>query len=129
MDSVAAFISKIPDEARQRDCLAVAKMMEEITGHEPKMWGSSIVGFDSYHYKYASGREGDSPVVAFSPRKGSLTLYLMGVFDNHEELMKKLGKYTNAKGCLYIKSLSDVHAPTLKKLIRESVKYVKKTYP
>ncbi len=99
--------------------------MEEITGDKPKMWGPSIVGFGTYHYKYASGREGDWPIAAFSPRKKDLTLYIMMGFEKHTELMEKLGKHSMGKSCLYIKRLSDIHMPTLKKLIKTSVKQLK----
>ena len=121
-ESVKDFINKIPDEERRADCFQVAKIMEEITGKKPKMWGPSIVGFGTFHYKYDSGREGDWLVTGFSPRKKDLTLYLMMGFQKHGELMKKLGKHSAAKSCLYIKRLSDVHLPTLKKLIERSVK-------
>jgi hypothetical protein len=121
-ESVKDFLNRIPEAERREDCFAVAKMMEEITGDKPKMWGPSIVGFGSYHYKYASGREGDWPVTGFSPRKKDLTLYLMMGFEKRAELMEKLGKYSHAKSCLYIKRLSDIHIPTLKKLIKISVK-------
>src|SRR5437868_9255308 len=120
--SVDKFINKIPDEERRQDCFAIAKMMEEITGQTPKMWGPSIVGFGSYHYKYASGHEGDWPVIGFSPRKKDLTLYIMMGFEKHQDLMKQLGKYSTGKACLYIKRLSDIHVPTLKKLMKTSVK-------
>lgn len=120
--SVAEFLNKIPDAERREDCRAVAKMMEKITGSKPKMWGASIVGFGSYHYKYASGREGDWLVTGFSPRKQDLTLYIMMGFEKHADLMKQLGKHRTGKSCLYIKRLSDIHVPTLKKLIESSVK-------
>ena len=120
--SVKEFLNQITDKERREDCFAVAKIMEEITGHKPKMWGPSIVGFGTYHYKYASGREGDWPVAAFSPRKKDLTLYLTVGFEKHTELMQKLGKHSTGKSCLYIKRLSDIHVPTLKKLIKVSVK-------
>ena len=120
--SVKEFLNQIQDKERREDCFAVAKIMEEITGDKPKMWGPSIVGFGTYHYKYASGREGDWPVTAFSPRKKDLTVYLMMGFTKHTELMQKLGKHSAAKSCLYIKRLSDIHLPTLKKLIKISVK-------
>jgi hypothetical protein len=126
--SVKDFLNKISDEERRGDCLAVAKMMEEITKEKPKMWGPAIVGFGTYHYKYASGREGDWPIAAFSPRKKDLTLYLMPGFEDQAELMKQLGKHSTGKSCLYIKRLSDIHLPTLKKLIKASVKQMKKTY-
>jgi hypothetical protein len=124
-ESVADFLNRIPETERREDCFAVAKIMEEITGDKPKMWGPSIVGFGTYHYKYASGREGDWPVTGFSPRKKDLTLYIMMGFQKHEELMKKLGKHSAAKSCLYIKRLSDIHVPTLKKLIKTSIKELK----
>ena len=120
--SVKEFLNEIPDPERRADCFAVAKMMEEITGEKPKMWGPSIVGFGTHHYKYASGREGDWPISAFSPRKRDLTVYLMVGFDKNTELMEKLGKHSTGKSCLYIKRLSDIDVPTLRKLIKESVK-------
>ena len=123
--NVTEFLNKISDQERREDCLAIAKIMEEITGQKPKMWGPSIVGFGSYHYKYASGREGDWPISAFSPRKKDLTVYLMVGFDNQVELMEKLGKHSIGKSCLYLKRLSDIHVPTLKKLIKTSVKETK----
>ena len=123
--SVTEFLNKISDAARREDCFTVAKMMEEITGSKPRMWGPSIVGFSTYHYKYASGHEGDWPVAAFSPRKNDLTLYLMPGFQKRAELMSQLGKHKTGKSCLYIKRLSDIHLPTLKKLIKVSVKDLK----
>lgn len=123
--SVTQFLNKIPDAARREDCFAIAKMMEEITGSKPQMWGPSIVGFGTYHYKYASGHEGDWPLTGFSPRKQDLTLYLMIGFDKYDELMSQLGKHKKSKACLYIKRLSDIHVPTLKKLIKVSLKDLK----
>ena len=120
--SVKEFLNQIPDKERREDCFTVAKIMEEITGDKPKMWGPSIVGFGTYHYKYASGHEGDWPVAAFSPRKKDLTIYMMVGFDKNTELMEKLGKHSVGKSCLYIKRLSDIHVPTLKKLIKKSLK-------
>lgn len=124
-ESVKEFLNKVLDEGKREDCFAVAKIMEEITGEKPKMWGPSIVGFGTYHYKYASGREGDWPITAFSPRKKDLTLYIMPGFEKHDELMKQLGKHSTGKSCLYIKRLSDIHVPTLKKLIKASLKELK----
>jgi len=123
--SVEKFLNQIPDETRREDCFKVAEMMEEITGCKPKMWGPSIVGFDTYHYKYASGQEGDWPIAAFSPRKQDLTLYILPGFQESKELMDALGKHRTGRSCLYIKRLSDIHVPTLKKLIRQSVKRMK----
>lgn len=126
--SVTQFLNKIPDAGRREDCFAVAKMMEEITGSKPVMWGPSIVGFGTYSYKYASGHEGDWPLAAFSPRKQDLTLYLIPGYEKREELLSQLGKHRTGKSCLYIKRLSDIHLPTLKKLIKISVKDVKDNY-
>ncbi|HEV2826427.1 MAG TPA: DUF1801 domain-containing protein [Pyrinomonadaceae bacterium] len=120
--SVSEFIDKIADPQRREDCRAVADIMRDVTGEEPKMWGSSIVGFGRYHYKYASGREGDWMITGFSPRKGDLTLYLMGGFDSFAELMKDLGKYKTGKSCLYIKKLADIDVGILRKLVSKSVK-------
>jgi hypothetical protein len=125
--SVERFLSTIGDKSRRGDCRALAELMQQITKAPPRMWGSSIVGFGSYHYKYASGREGDWFLTGFSPRKQNLTLYIMGGFEGYPELMKALGKYTTAKSCLYVKSLEDIHLPTLKKLIRESVRHLQKS--
>ena len=122
--SVKEFLNQIPDKERRDDCFAVAKIMEEITGEKPKMWGPSIVGFGTYHYKYASGHEGDWPISAFSPRKKDLTVYIMIGFTD-PELMKQLGKHSTGKSCLYIKRLSDIHIPTLKKLIKSCVKQIR----
>jgi hypothetical protein len=117
---VEQFLNSVEDERKRQDSFTILELMKQITGEEPKMWGSSMVGFGSYHYKYDSGREGDMMLTGFSPRKQNLTLYLMGGFEQHEELLKKLGKHTLGKGCLYIKRLSDVDMPTLKTLIEES---------
>jgi hypothetical protein len=121
-ESVSAFIDKIADQTRREDCLAVIDIMRAVTKEEPRMWGSSIVGFGRYHYKYESGREGDWMITGFSPRKGDLTLYLMGGFDKVPDLMQRLGKYKTGKGCLYIKKLADVDVDVLRKLVTKSVK-------
>ena len=120
--SVQKFLNDIPDPAKRKDCKTVAAMMSEISGYKPKMWGPSIVGFGSYHYKYASGQEGDWPLICFSPRKQNLTLYVLSGSDDENELLRKLGKHTTGKSCLYIKQLSDVDLPTLKSLIRKCMK-------
>jgi hypothetical protein len=126
--SVADFLNAIDDEQVRQDCWVMVEIMEAATKAKPQMWGSTIVGFGSYHYVYASGRDGDWPLIGFSPRKQNITLYLMGGFEQHGELLAKLGKHSTAKACLYIKRLSDVHLPTLKKLVQASVKYMIKTY-
>jgi hypothetical protein len=125
-ESVEKFLKEIPDAERREDCFTVAKIMQDITNSEPKMWGASIVGFGTYHYKYASGREGDWLLTGFSPRKQDLTLYIMGGVEKYGELREQLGKHRVGRSCLYIKRLSDIHLPTLKKLIRASVKEMSK---
>ena len=120
--SVEKFLNQVPDEARREDCFTIVKIMEEITGEKPQMWGPSIVGFGTYHYKYATGQEGDWPITGFSPRKQDLTLYLKPGFTEQRDLMTQLGKHRTGVSCLYIKRLADVHVPTLKKIIRDSVK-------
>jgi len=127
--SVEEFLNGVADEQKRRDCQTLVKMMSQATRAEPKMWGGSIVGFGAYRYKYASGREGDWPLVAFSPRKQNLTLYIMSGFDQYDELLKALGKHTTGKACLYVKSLEGIHLPTLKKLITQSVRHMRATNP
>jgi hypothetical protein len=124
--SVKQFLDRVPDERRRDDARAVSAIMEDVTGEKPAMWGTSMVGFGSYHYKYESGQEGDWPLVAFAPRKDSLTLYIMPGFTEYSGLLEKLGKHKTGRSCLYIKSLNDVHLPTLKTLVRHSVKHMKK---
>jgi len=125
---VRAFLDRIPEDARRKDAFALLQIMQEITGARPRMYGPTIVGFGSYHYRYPSGREGDAPLAAFSPRKPELVVYLMGILDREPGLLKKLGKHRVSKVCLYIKRLDDVHIPTLKQLIRRSIAHVKRTY-
>jgi hypothetical protein len=121
-ESVAGFIASVADERRRADAEQLCELMAKATGTEPVMWGPSIVGFGSYHYRYATGREGDSPAVGFSPRKAALTLYLPQGFDAHEALLAKLGPHTLGKSCLYVKRLSDVDEPTLRKLVQTEFK-------
>jgi len=124
--SVEVFLNSVTDEQKREDCFEILRLMKQVTKEAPKMWGSSIVGFGSYHYKGASGREGDWLLTGFSPRKQNLTLYIMGGFDFHRDLLKKLGKYKTSVGCLYIKKLDDVDKKVLKELVAESVKTTKK---
>lgn len=126
---VLPFLNRIENEGRKQDCLSVLKLMQEVTGEEPRMWGESIVGFGSYHYRYASGREGDWMLVAFSPRKQNLTLYIMAGFDEYETLLSKLGKFKTGKSCLYINKLADVDLQVLRELVKQSVEHMKKTNP
>src|SRR3712207_263697 len=118
---VEQFLNGITDEQKRRDSFTILALMQEVTGAEPKMWGSSIVGFGDQHYKYASGREGDWFLTGFSPRKQNLTLYISGGFDRHAELLQALGKHSIGKGCLYIKRLADIDLAALKELVRQSV--------
>ncbi|MBL8190885.1 MAG: DUF1801 domain-containing protein [Acidobacteria bacterium] len=127
--SVEDFINTVKDEQTRDDCWAVVKLMQDATKAEPKMWGPSIVGFGLYTYKYASGKTGDWPLVGFSPRKQNLTLYVTSGGDGEDELLEKLGTFTRSKACIYVKRLSDLHLPTLKKLITASIKHLRKTYP
>ena len=125
--SVVDFISSVEHKTRREDGFALLEMMQEITGEEAVMWGSSIIGFGSYHYKYASGREGDWLSVGFSPRKQSMTVYIMPGFEHYEELLEQLGKHKIGKSCLYINKLTDVDKDVLKRLIRLSYEHMKKT--
>jgi hypothetical protein len=127
--SVAGFLATIKDKSRQADARALLKLMQEASGEKPVMWGNSVVGFGDYHYKYASGREGDWFLSGFSPRKDALTIYLSSHPGSHPELMAKLGKYKTGVGCIYIKRLDDIHLPTLKRLIRDSVRMMRKSRP
>ena len=120
--SVKKFLESIEDEKKRRDSFALLEMMQEITDEKPRMWGTSIVGFGSYHYKYESGREGDWPLTGFSPRKQNLTLYIMSGFTKYDALLKKLGKFTTGKSCLYVKRLEDVDRKTLRELVTRSVR-------
>ena len=122
--SVADFLNNIPDEKKRQDCLALQELMQQVTGTEPKMWGDSIVGFGTYHYKYASGRAGEWFLTGFSPRKQNLTLYIMAGFDQYDELLEKLGKHKTGKSCLYVKQLADIDIVTLRELIQQSVNHL-----
>ena len=124
--SVEKFLRSVTDKKRKEDSLVILDLMKKITGEDPDMWGTSIVGFGSHHYIYESGREGDWFNVGFSPRKQSLTLYIMGGFKRHAELMARLGKYKTGKSCLYINKLEDIDMKILKRLIKESDNYMKK---
>ena len=126
--SVKAFIDAIGDEQRRRECRAVMTIMKAATGASPKMWGPSIVGYGSYHYKYDSGREGDWFLAGFSPRKQDLTLYIMSGFAGHAELMQKLGRHKTGVSCLYLRTLDDVDLDVLSELVRRSVAAVDQRY-
>jgi len=127
--SAEDFLNKIPDEDKRGDSFTLLEMMRQASGFEPVMWGPSIVGFGTYHYRYATGNEGDMPIIGFSPRVQALTLYIMTGFDEYEELLKRLGKHKTSKACLYIKRLSDVDVDVLKELIEKSVADMQKINP
>ena len=118
---VSTFIDALTDSGRRADAKALLKLMQSAAGEKPKMWGPSIIGFGSYHYKYESGREGDMPLIAFSPRKSATVLYGMTGFDDAATLLAKLGKHTTGKGCLYIKKLADVNQHVLETLVVKSL--------
>jgi hypothetical protein len=122
--SVDDFILSV-DNDRQPDCHAIVQLMEEQSGYPPKMWGPAIIGFGSYHYKYASGHEGDAPIVAFSPRKAAISLYL-GTFEGRDELLSQLGKHKTGKGCIYINKLADIDAVVLRKMVTAVLAQYKK---
>jgi hypothetical protein len=127
--SVDEFLHKVENEKKREDSYKLIEMMREVTGEEPKMWGPSMVGFGKYHYKYTSGREGDAFVTGFSPRKGAMTLYILAGFEEEDDLLSKLGKFTTGKSCLYVKRLSDIDQDVLKQLVAKSVQHTKETYP
>lgn len=120
--SVSTFVDAIADPKRRKDCVTLIGLMEAATGQKPKMWGSSIVGFGEYHYRYETGREGDMCRLGFSPRKGALSLYLCGGLDRLQDLLARLGKHKTGKGCLYINGIEDVHLPTLAALLKKAAK-------
>ena len=126
--SVTDFLNSVADETKRNDSFQLVELFKTQTGLEPKMWGPSIVGFGSYHYKYDSGHEGDAPLVAFSPRKDALTLYLAN-FDRREALLQQFGKHKTGKGCIYVKKLADVNIGILQEMIDLSVKHTKSLYP
>ena len=126
--SVTSFVNSIDDPGRRADARKVAAMMRRATGKRARLWGSSIVGYGTYHYKYDSGREGDFMLTGYSPRKQALTVYILAGFERFEPLMKKLGNFKTGKSCLYIKRLSDVDESVLEQLIEASVKYMRDNY-
>jgi hypothetical protein len=127
--SVNDFLNTITDEPKQKDCFDLSAMITETTGFTAKMWGTAIVGFGSYHYKYESGREGDAPLVGFSPRKDAIALYLSSQFKDRETLLAKFGKHKTAKACVYVKKMSDIDVTVLKEMVTNSVARISSLYP
>jgi hypothetical protein len=126
--SVTDFIDGVEHPKRREDSLAILELMREVTGQEPAMWGPSIVGFGTYRYKYASGREGEWPLTGFAPRKRNLTLYITPGFERYDALLAKLGRFKTGKSCLYVNKLEDVDLDTLRELVRQSVQHVQEAH-
>ncbi len=127
--NVEEFLAAVENDRRREDSFTVLELMKRVTGEKPRMWGTSIVGFGSYHYRYASGREGDWPRIGFSPRKQSLTIYVMPGFSNYDDLLSRLGKHRTGKSCLYVNKLADVDMDALEQLIRSSLDAMREMYP
>lgn len=127
-ESVTQFIEQIPDQQKRVDSYKLIEIMEEITAQPATLWGPSIIGFGSYHYKYASGHEGDAPLVGFSPRKPAISLYLYTCDDEQKYDLEQLGKYKMSKSCIYVKRLSDIDEAILRKILEDGVAAVKKKY-
>ena len=124
--NVEEYINKVENPTKREDSLKILEIMKEISNEEPVMWGDSIIGFGSYHYKYKTGREGDWFIIGFAPRKQNLSIYIMSGFDRYDELLDKLGKYKTGKSCLYINKLKDVDVSILKEIMGQSIEFVKK---
>jgi uncharacterized protein DUF1801 len=127
--SVADFVRSIDDEQKRSDCKEIMKMMAAASGKRAKMWGANIIGYGQYHYKYESGREGDSMRVGLSPRTNNISIYIIPGFGKYQSLLEKLGKYKTGKSCLYIKRLDDVNIKVLQKIIEDSLRVMKARYP
>ncbi|MGF1556769.1 DUF1801 domain-containing protein [Paucihalobacter sp.] len=126
--NVLDFLNSVENEQRQEDCKILLELFTELTNEIPKMWGESIVGFGSYHYKYDSGREGDWFLTGFSPRKQNLTIYIIAGFNEYNDILQKLGKFKTSSSCLYVNKLSDIDIDQLKMLVKKSVDTIKKQY-
>ena len=124
-NSVKDFIASLDDEQTVRDCLVLIEMMQRISGHKPKMWNVGTIGFDTYHYKYDSGREGDCQTIGFYPRKGKITIYLMDGTVRYSKLLARLGKHSTSRVCVYLKRLSDIQLPVLEQIVQQSYEYIK----
>ena len=128
-EDVINFINEFTDsEQKKQDSLELIKLMSDISGYEPKIWGASIIGFGTYHYVYESGHSGDAPLIGFSPRKAAISLYVFTGLNEHENLLDGLGKFKMGKACIYIKKLSDIDKNKLSKLIQETIKYLQLKY-
>jgi hypothetical protein len=128
-NSVADFLGTISDAKRREDCMSIIDLLSKISGFEPKMWGSSIVGFGIYNYKYESGHAGNAPLAGLASRKNAITVYMASAFDQREELLSQLGKHKSSKACLYIQKLEDIDIKILSQLIKKSIERIKELYP
>ncbi len=128
-EDVSDFINKVDNAKKREDSFTLISLFQKITGKEPKMWGPSIIGFGTYHYKYASGHEGDAPLAGFSPRRNALVIYMSNEFEKREELLKSLGKHKSTKACVYFNKLEDIELNVLEKIIINSIADVNQLYP
>lgn len=128
-ESIREFLEKISDPLKRKDSYVIAALMEKQSGFEPKMWGTAIVGFGSYHYRYESGHEGDAPLIAFSPRSNAISFYMASDVETKKKLLQQLGKYKTGKSCIYIKKLEDVNMGVLIQFIDHSLAHMKQLYP
>src|SRR5690554_4530910 len=127
--SVTEFIEEFANsERKKQDSYKLLELMEKISGRKPYMWGPSIIGFGSYHYKYKSGHEGDAPLLGFSPRKSAISLYVFTGLDKHEYLLKNLGKFKKGKACIYVNKLEDIHIDELENVMKVTIDYIKEKY-
>ena len=127
-NSVIDFINTVENEKQRDDSFKLMELMRSISGHEPKMWGPSIIGFGRYHYKYDSGHEGDAPLIGFSPRKNAISLYVFTGLEEHKHLLEGLGKFKMGKACIYVKKLSDINQQTLSLIMKETINYLQSKY-
>lgn len=126
---VDEFVNAVEDDRKRTDSFTLIELMREVSGHEPKMWGPSIIGFGKYHYRYDSGHEGDAPLLGFSPRKAAISLYVFTGLEQHRPLVNKLGKFTMGKACIYVKRLSDIDVGSLTRLMKTTLQFLQSKYP
>lgn len=127
-NSVDAYLQAIPDEKKRKDCAFIVDLIHQETGLKAKMWGTGIVGFGSYHYKYDSGHESDAPLIGLAARVNAITLYISTEFEDRQELLAKFGKYKMSKACIYIKKIEDIDIEILRKMINNSLAYMRSNY-
>jgi hypothetical protein len=128
-EDVEQYLRSIDDEKKRKDSFTLVDLMRQVTGEQPRLWVGNIIGFGQYHYKYASGHEGDAALVGFAPRKSSISLYVLSGFEGQEQLLAMLGKHKAGKGCLYVNRLDDIDLPTLGKILQGTVENIRRLYP